>query len=152
MMDFPMARVISERACYEWLVELYHPDGLCCPRGHPVSMAGVHKRHRGPVLVYQCNGLGCGAVYTAFTGTMWQHAQWKPSQIMQLLQGTSQGKSSSQIAREIGVHRNHVMARRQQLHGNAYDALPTSPPARPGHRGRRGIPERGRERHAASRP
>ena len=151
MMDFPMARVIDEQACYDWLVELLHPGGLCCPRGHPVSLAGVHKRHREPVLGYQCNGLGCRAVYTAFTGTMWQNAQWRPSQIVQLLQGVSQGKSSAQIAREIGIHREYVMARRNQLQGNAYEALPVSPPVRPELRSGRDVPERGRERHAASR-
>ena len=151
MMDFPMARVIDENACYEWLVELLHPDGLCCPRGHPVSMAGVHKRHRAPLLVYQCNGPDCRAVYTAFTGTMWQNAQWCPAQIVQLLQGVSQGKSSAQISREIGKHREYVMARRHQLQGNAYDALPLSPPVRSGFRSGRDVPERGRERHAAPR-
>jgi len=132
MMDFPMARVIDEQACYDWLVELLHPDGLCCPRGHPVAVAGVHKRHRAPVLVYQCNGLGCRAVYNAFTGTMWANAQWRPSQIVQLLQGVAQGKSSAQIAREIGIEREYVMKRRAQLQGNAFDALPVFPPARSG--------------------
>lgn len=151
MMDFPIARVIDEQACYDWLVELLHPNGLGCPRGHPVSMAGVHKRHRAPVLVYQCNGVNCRAVYTAFTGTMWRNSRWRPSEIIQLLQGTSQGKSSAQIAREIGRHRCHVMTKRKQLQGNAYKALPASPPARSRLRSRRGISERGRERHTPSR-
>jgi len=149
MMDFPMARVIDEQACYDWLVELLHPDGLSCPRGHPVSMAGVHKRHRAPVLVYQCNGLDCRAVYCAFTGTMWQNTQWRPSEIVQLLAGVSQGKSSAQIAREIGKKRDHVMNRRHQLQGNAFEALPAFPPARSRLRSGRGVPERRRERHAA---
>ena len=130
-MDFPIDHLLNEQACYDWLVELLHPEGLCCPDGHPLTMAGIHKRAREPLISYCCWGPGCGRVYNAFTGTMWQGAQWKAKQIVLLLRGVAQGVSTNQLSREIGIDYKWVLARRHQLQKNAASvALAVSPPRR----------------------
>ena len=56
-MDFPLIDLMDEDACYRKLVELLHPDGLACPRCGAAERLGVHRRHRDPVLDYQCGAL-----------------------------------------------------------------------------------------------
>src|SRR4051812_3314472 len=53
-MDFPLIGLMDERACYEKLLVLLRPDGLACPRCGAGDRLGVHRRHRDPVLDYQC--------------------------------------------------------------------------------------------------
>ena len=33
-MDFPMIDLLDPDACYQFLLGLLHPSGLCCPRCH----------------------------------------------------------------------------------------------------------------------
>jgi len=37
MLRFPLDGLLDELACYEFLLRILHPDGLHCPRGHPLS-------------------------------------------------------------------------------------------------------------------
>ena len=53
-MDFPIVDLLDEDACYAKLVDLLHPDGLACPRCGARDGLRVHRRHRDPVLDYQC--------------------------------------------------------------------------------------------------
>ena len=57
-MDFPLIDLMDERACYEKLLALLHPDGLACPRCGASDRMGIHRRHRDPVLDYQCGHCG----------------------------------------------------------------------------------------------
>ena len=49
-MDFPVADLMDERACYDRLVSVLHPRGLACPGCGAADRLGVHRRHRDPVL------------------------------------------------------------------------------------------------------
>ncbi len=52
-MDFPIADLMDEGACYEKLLGLLHPAGLCCPgcgADRASGELGVHRRRRAPVL------------------------------------------------------------------------------------------------------
>ena len=49
-MDFPIADLIDDQACYDWLVKHLWPDGLACPNCQRKRGLGVHRRHRDPVL------------------------------------------------------------------------------------------------------
>ena len=69
MMRFPLAGLLDEQACYRYWLDILHPQGLCCPRGHrlPATQA-PHRRARAPVADYRCRD--CGAVFNLFTGTV----------------------------------------------------------------------------------
>ena len=119
MMDFPIAELMDERACYDWLVRLLHPGGLACPRCGGTD-AWVHRCVREPVHDYRCKG--CGAVYNAFTGTDWHKTHFRPSQVVLILRGFAQGRSTAGLARELGCSRVHLLARRHRMQARALAA------------------------------
>jgi transposase-like protein len=119
MIDFPIADLLDEHACYRWLVGLLHPEGLACPRCGGTD-AYVHRYHRDPVLDYRCKG--CGKVYNAFTGTDWQGTHFRPSQIVLILRGFAQGRSTAGLARELKAGRGHLLDRRHRAQARALEA------------------------------
>jgi transposase-like protein len=119
MIDFPIDRLPDDRACYDWLVELLHPDGLRCPRCGGAD-ALVHRYYRDPVLDYRCKG--CGKVYNAFTGTDRQGTHFRPSQVVLILRGFTQGRSTAGLARELGCSRRHLLDRRHAMQARALAA------------------------------
>jgi hypothetical protein len=119
MMDFPIADLMDERACYDRLVEVLHPDGLACPRCRGTD-ASIHRYHRDPVLDLRCKG--CGAVYNAFTGTDWHKTHFRPSQLVLILRGFAQGRSTAGLARELGCSRRHLLDRRHAVQARALAA------------------------------
>src|SRR4051812_46454060 len=97
-MDFPLTDLLDDDACYAFLVDALHPDGLRCPacgdRHHT-----IHRAHRAPVLDYRC---ACGRVFNAWTGTALQGTHRRPAQLVLLLRGVAQGAPTAQLARELG--------------------------------------------------
>ena len=68
---------MDEQACYEFLAQVFHPDGLKCPLGHPLPPdQAPHDRHRAPIYDYQCRE--CGKVYNMFTGTLFRGSHYSP--------------------------------------------------------------------------
>jgi transposase-like protein len=125
MMDFPLTRLLSPQRCYDFLVPLFHPDGLHCPNGHPPEETYVHKRDRDPVLDYRCKT--CGRCFNIFTGAVLQGTKYTVTQIVQLLRGIAQGISTAQLAREMSVDRKWLLVRRHQLQALAAQACDRHP-------------------------
>ena len=48
-MDFSIAELMAEDACYARLLAILHSDGLVCPRRGSARL-GVHRRHDATVL------------------------------------------------------------------------------------------------------
>jgi transposase-like protein len=124
MMDFPVGDLMDEQACYRWLVDLLHPGGLACPRCGGTD-AFVHRFFRDPVLDYRCKG--CGRVYNAFTGTDWHKTRLRPSQIVLILRGFAQGRSTAGLARELGCSRWHLLQRRHRMQAHVLAATEANP-------------------------
>jgi transposase-like protein len=124
-MDFPIAEFMDEDACYEKLVDLLHPDGLACPRCHARDGLRVHRRHRAPVLDYRCDG--CGRVFNAFTDTAFHKTHRRPSEILLILRGISQGETTARLARELKRHRQHLLKLRHRLQESAFKAADPVP-------------------------
>ena len=124
-MDFPLIDLMDERACYDRLVELLHPDGLACPRCSDRDRLGIHRRHRAPVLDYQCGH--CGRVFNAFTGTPLQGIRRSPSQLLLILRGVAQAQPTAQMARELGCDRKHLLELRHRLQDHARLGLDRNP-------------------------
>ena len=130
-MDFPIAELMDERACYEYLVSALHPRGLACPGCGAREGLGVHRRRRDPVVDYRCRGTagspGCGRVFNAFTGTPLAGTPRPPSQVVLVSRGVAKGESTAGMARELGCSRCHLLELelelRHRLQDNAAAAL-----------------------------
>ena len=129
-MDFPIDELMDENACYVRLLEVLHPGGLACPRCGARDDAGglkVHRRHRAPVLDYQCRE--CGRVFNAFTGTALSGTPRRPSKIVLLLRGIAKGETTAALARELDCSRPRLLELRHKLQANVAEALTGVDPA-----------------------
>jgi len=120
MIDFPIAELMDEAACYRWLLDLLHPGGLACPRCRRRDALRVHRRHRDPVLDYRCGH--CRRVFNAFTGTDWHKTRHRPSRIVLILRGVAQGRPTAGLARELSASRPHLLERRHRMQARALAA------------------------------
>jgi hypothetical protein len=84
-MDFPIADLMDQDACYSKLLGLLHPAGLACPACKVSDHLRVHRRHRAPVIDYRCRG--CGRVFNAFTGTALSGTHRPHAEVMLILRG-----------------------------------------------------------------
>lgn len=115
-MDFPIYDLMNPGACYRFLLELLHPDGLRCPTCRRADFS-PHDRHRDPVIDYRCRD--CGAVFTAYTGTPFRKTHRSPEHLVLILRGICQGTPTAQLARELGCDRKQLLALRHRLQGLA---------------------------------
>jgi transposase-like protein len=116
-MDFPILALLDEDACYRKLVALLHPEGLCCPRCGTRGGLAVHRRHRAPLVDYQCGG--CGRVFNAFAGTALRGTQRPCAELLLILRGICQGVPTARLARELGCDRKHLLELRHRMQGLA---------------------------------
>jgi transposase-like protein len=124
-MDFPIGEVMDEGACYAWLLSHLHPGGLACPRcGAGGEHLGVHRRRREHVPDYRCGG--CGRVFNAFTGTVFQGTHRSPSQLVLIIRGVAQGQTTARLARELHASRRHLLGLRHELQSGAEAGLDRS--------------------------
>ena len=117
-MDFPLADLMDEDACYRKLLHRLHPDGLACPRCGARDGLAVHRRHRAPVLDYRCKG--CHRVFNAFTGTALRGSRRPVVELMLILRGFAQGVPTAQLAREMGCDRKELLTLRHRLQHAAW--------------------------------
>ena len=125
MIRFSTVELMDEQRCYDYLVEILHPDGLCCPECKtPVVQSKVHRRDRTPVLYFRCS---CGRIYNAFAGTLWQGTHHRCCVIVRILQGFAQGTPTLHLAKELGIDRKHLLERRHKIQELAVQACNRDP-------------------------
>lgn len=114
MIVFPIQSLMDEQACYHYLLEVLHPQGLCCPQGHllPADQA-PHDTHRAPVMDYRCKT--CGAVFNLFANTIWSKSRYSCANIVLILRGFAQGTPTAHLAQELGLDRTHLLALRHEI-------------------------------------
>jgi transposase-like protein len=117
-MDFPIAELMDEDACYAELVEWLHPDGLACPRCAKADRMRVHRRRRPPVPDHRCGH--CGRVFNTFTGTALHGIKRGPVQLILIIRGFAQGVPTAQLARELGCDRSELLKLRHRLQDLAF--------------------------------
>jgi transposase-like protein len=125
-MDFPIDDLVDEHACYERLVALLHPGGLACPDCREADRLGIHRRHREPVLDYQCGH--CGRVFNAFAATPLRGSRRPPSQWLLIFRGIAQSAPTARMARELRRDRKHLLRLRHRLQEHARIAADRNPP------------------------
>lgn len=125
MIVFSVVDLMDEQKCYDFLLNILHPDGLHCPRCKTsVDQSKVHRRDRAPVHYFRCS---CGCVYNAFSDTLWTGTHHRCSVIVRILQGVAQGTPTLHIANELGIDRKHLLERRRKLQAFAEKACPRGP-------------------------
>jgi len=126
MMLFPINELLDEKRCYDFLLNVLHPEGLHCPNGHPLPKdQDPHDRHREPIFDYKCNV--CGAVYNLFTNTIWSGSRYSCAKIVLIIRDIIQGVPTKHIAEELGIDRAHVLELRHEIQKLAMERLPSSP-------------------------
>jgi transposase-like protein len=135
MLIFPIHELMDEQKCYDYLLQVLHPDGLKCPRGHPLPTdQQPHDRHRAPIMDYRCRE--CGAVFNLFTDTIWSGSRYTCVQIVLILRGIAQGVPTEHLASELGIDRSHLLERRHEIQRLIEQGLSPLTPARRRHRSR----------------
>jgi len=135
MIAFPIQTLMDEQACYDYLLDVLYPQGLHCPRGHPLPASQApHDSHRAPILDYRCKT--CSAVFNLFTNTLWSKSRYSCATIVLILRGIAQGVPTAHLADELGIDRAHLLELRHDVQQLIEQRFP--PAGTQGPRGRGG--------------
>jgi transposase len=124
-MDFPIDDLMDENKCYQFLLDLFHPQGLHCFRCHTNDDLRIHHSYREPVFNYRCGR--CKCVFNAWTGTIFKGTHWRPSQMVLILRGFTQGVPTAQLARELSCSRRHLLDLRHRFQGQVKSSSDREP-------------------------
>ena len=149
-MDFPIADLMDEDACFAKLLGWLHPDGMACPRCGEQAGLLVHRRHRAPLLDYRCSS--CRRVFNAYTGTGLHATKRRPVELVLIVRGSAQGVPTAQLARELGCDRSELLAFRHRLQEAACRGLDRTPLGDRVLEADEAYQNAGEKRRAASRP
>ena len=80
-MDFPINRLMSEKASEEWILQYFHPPGLQCPHCKAAWAEAREFRitYRSHLTVYRCQK--CRGIYNLYSGTLFEARQLTASRI-----------------------------------------------------------------------
>ena len=152
-MDFPIADLLDEDACYAKLLAWLHPDGLACPRCRRADRMRVHRSHRAPAIDYRCGH--CRRVFNAFTGTILHGTRRRPSELALIVRGIAQGGPTARLARELDCDRSELLRLRHRLQDAAYrgrDRMPLDDPVLEADEAYQNAGEKGCAAHRPRRP
>ena len=126
-MDFPITDLMDRDACIAWIGEYFHPEGLKCPHcgAAPEQAWWFRRTKRSQLDVYRCQE--CKGIYNLYSGTVFEGRYFHPEQAVLFIRGVCQGKSTAQLARELGMSRTTATEVRQQLQANAERNQPQTP-------------------------
>jgi hypothetical protein len=143
MLIFPVEHLMDEGKCHAFLVELFHSEGLRCPKcQRPCEEAKVYRRERAPLLLYRCV---CGRTFNAWAGTLLQGTHWPASTWVQVLRGFVQGVSTRHLAEELGLARPNLLNLRHKCQAMLAAFSPCGAVAGPGGRSGRNVSKRRRK-------
>jgi len=126
MIQFPIKALLSEEECHDYLEHTLHPEGLRCPRSHPLPVGQApHDPGRAPIFKYKCRL--CGAVYHLFTGTLWSGSHYDIRIVTLLMRGFLQGVPTSHLAEELGLDRGNLLKHRRRIQQLALQHKPEAP-------------------------
>src|SRR3954454_6508055 len=126
MLRFPITELLSEDDCYQYLLDLLHPDGLDCPQGHDLPPAQApHKQESGAVVSYRCRN--CHAVFNLFTATLFSGTHYSCRILVLFLRGVLQGLPTRLLADELSCDYSTLLAWRHRLQAHALAARPAAP-------------------------
>ena len=122
-MRFPIANVLSEQACYDFLSSALHPNGLKCKNGHPRLPGQLpHSYHRAPLMNYRCQQ--CGNVFNLLTNTVLRGTHYSCSTIVLVMRGIVQGTPTRQLADELNLDYGILLENRHKIQNLVFDNRP----------------------------
>lgn len=111
--SFPLNDLLDENRCYQWLLEMRWPGGKpVCPRCGETERIHVHNRDQAPIEDFRCKA--CHRVFNIHTETIFQKTRRPCSHIVVIIQGFTQGKTTSLIARELGCEYDTLLKLRHR--------------------------------------
>lgn len=114
MIQFPITSLLGQQKCYDFLMEILHPDGLKCSCGHPLPLnQAPHDRSRDPIFDYRCRK--CGKVFNIFTGTVWSGTHYTSRLVVLVMRGFTQGIPTLHLAQELNLDRGTLLERRRRV-------------------------------------
>ncbi|WP_250126665.1 IS1595 family transposase [Chroococcidiopsis sp. CCMEE 29] len=125
-MLFPITDLLDEQECYNYLLHVLHPNGLCCQLGHPLPQdQAPHDRSRSTILKYKCRI--CSRVFNLFTRTVWSGTRYSCVQVVLIMRGFVQGHSTNQVAGELDLDYSNLLRRRHQIQQLGLERQPKKP-------------------------
>jgi transposase len=126
MMKFPIADLMNQQECYDFLLNILHPNGLRCPSGHPLpSEQKPHDLSRQPLVDYKCRI--CGRVYNLFTNTIWSGTGYDCVIIVLMIRGFTQGIPTKHLADELDRDYSNLLKWRHKIQQLALENRPDEP-------------------------
>jgi transposase-like protein len=122
MIDFPIAALLDENICTNWLERHLHPEGLQCP--HCGSPDRRLFRAQGHLPAYRCRV--CDGDDTRLTGTVVAKTCQHPATLVLLLRGIAKGEPTARLARELGLSRKQLHTLRQRIQANINETAPAT--------------------------
>jgi len=120
MIEFPITDLLDEEKCFQFLLTSLHPDGLCCPNGHPLPPdQSPHDQKRSPIVKYRCRD--CGAVFNIFTSTLLSGIRYDCCTIVMMLRGFSQGVTTLHLSKELQLDYSTLLQWRHRLQYSAFE-------------------------------
>jgi transposase-like protein len=123
-MDFPIIDLLDSQRSLDWLEQHFHPEGMSCPHCGASREAGrlfrVTRSSRLPV--YRCRR--CDGIYNVYSQTLFAGSGLRAPQVVLLLQGILQGKTSRQLGRELGLTEGTVLLWRHRIQARAEHLQP----------------------------
>jgi len=120
MLVFPFHKFMNAESCYDFLAELFHPNGLHCPCGEELPFNQCpHKYRKNNLKCYKCRI--CKKVYNLFTETIFSGIHYDCTTIVLMLQGFAQGKTTSHLSKELEISYNNLLLWRHKLQEFAFE-------------------------------
>lgn len=120
MLLVPIQSLLDYEKCYDLLLTLFHPTGLYCPCGCALKATQKpHKYSSTGLPSYRCKS--CGKVFNIFTQTIFKGIHYGCKEIVLLLRGIAQGKTTLHLSKELGLNYKNLLDWRHKLQEFAYE-------------------------------
>lgn len=120
MVQFSLYKLMSYEECYMFLMEILHPQGLHCPKGHPINKdQKPHKFRKNGLPCYRCRT--CAKVFNIFTNTILQGIHYDCIKIVLMLHGFVKGETTQTLRKELKVSYNALLDWRHKLQEFAFE-------------------------------
>ena len=126
MMKFPITDLMNQKECYNFLLNILHPNGFGCPNGHQLPPEQKpHDLSRQPLVDYKCRI--CGRVYNLFTNTIWLGTSYSCAVVVLIFRGFLQGITTKHLAEELERDYGTLLKWRHKIQQQALEKRPDEP-------------------------